>query len=74
MQYVGQTGRPFKTRFLKHFREMNKPNKFDTFLYRHFKQTGHSSLKVLIQPVENIIYDPNSSSKFKKYIKNTEKN
>ena len=65
MQYVGQTGRSLKTRFREHFRKMKKPNKFDTFLYRHFKNNGHSPSKIEIQPVEKIIYDPNSSTRLK---------
>ena len=44
---------------------MEKPNKFDTFFYRHFKRNGNSPSKILIQPVEKIIYDPNSSTRFK---------
>ena len=54
MQYVGQTGRSLKTRFREHFRIMKKPKKFDTFLYRHFKNNGHSPSKIVIQPVEKI--------------------
>ena len=65
MQYVGQTGRSLKTRFREHFRKMKKPKKFDTFLYRHFKNNGHSLSKIVIQPVEKIIYDPNSSTRLK---------
>ena len=65
MQYVGQTGRSLKTRFREHFRKMKKPKKFDTFLYRHFKNNGHSPSKIVIQPVEKIIYDPNSSTRLK---------
>ena len=65
MQYVGQTNRSLKTRFCEHFRKMNKPKKFDMFLYRHFKNNGRSPSKILIQPVENIINDPNSSSRLK---------
>ena len=61
----GQTGRYLKTRFRKHFRKIKKPKKFDTFLYRHFKNNGHSPSKIIIQPVEKIIYDPNSSSRLK---------
>ena len=47
---------------------MKKPKKFDTFLYHHFKSNGHSLSKIVIQPVEKIIYDPNSSTRLKKYI------
>ena len=63
MQYVGQTGRSLKTRFREHFSKMKKP-KNDTFLYRHCKNNGHSPSKIILQMVENIIYDPNSSSRF----------
>ena len=41
-----------------------KPKKIDTFLYQHFKRTGHSSDNVLAQPVEKMIYDENSSVRF----------
>ena len=37
----------------------------DTFLYRHFKNNGHSPSKIIIQPVEKIKYDPNSSTRLK---------
>ena len=74
MQYVGQTGRFLKTRFPEHFRKMKKPKKFDTFLYRHFKSNGHSPSKIVIQPVENIIYDPNSSTTLKKILRDMKLN
>ena len=35
-------------------RKMKKPNTFDTFLYRQFKQTGHSPSTVLIQTDEKL--------------------
>ena len=44
---------------------MKKPKKFDTFLCRHFKSNGHSPSKIVIQPLEKIIYDPNSSTRLK---------
>ena len=44
---------------------MKKPKKFDTFLYRHFKNNGHSPSKIVIQPVEKIIYDPNLTTRLK---------
>ena len=47
-------------------RKMKKPKIFDRFLYRHFKNNGHSPSKLVIQRVENNIYDPNSPSRFKK--------
>ena len=49
----------------KHFRKMKKPKKFDTFPYRHFKSNGHSPSKIVIQPVEKIIYYKNSSTRLK---------
>ena len=36
-----------------------------SFLYRHFKSNGHSPSKIVIQPLEKIIYDPNSSTRLK---------
>ena len=62
MQYVGQY---LKTGFREHFRNMKKPKIFDPFLYCHFKNNGRSPSKILIQPVEKNIYDPNSSSRLK---------
>ena len=67
MQYVGQTDWSLKIRFREHFHKMKKPKKFDTFLYRHFQSNGHSPSKIVIQPVEKIIYNPNSSTRLKKY-------
>ena len=60
MQYVGQTCRKLKNRF----GEIKKPKKIDTFLYQHFKRTGHSPDNVLVQPVEKLFYDENSSVTF----------
>ena len=57
MQYVGQTCRKLKNRFGEHYHKIKKPK----FLYQHFKRTGHSPDNVLVQPVENLIYDENSS-------------
>ena len=39
--------------------------KFDNFLYRHFKRKGNTPANILVQPVENITYDANSTSRFK---------
>ena len=44
---------------------MKKPKPIDTFLYKHFQLTGHSPNDVLVQPVEKLTYDKNSSSRFK---------
>ena len=41
---------------------MKKPKPIDTFLYQHFKRTPND---VLVQPVEKLTYDKNSSSRFK---------
>ena len=61
MQYVGQTCSKLKIRFGEHCSKITKPKKIDTFLYQHFKRTGHSPDNVLVQPVEKLIYDENSS-------------
>ena len=53
--------------FREHFRKMKKTKKIDTFLYRHFKSNGHSPSKIVIQLVEKIISDPNSSTRLKQY-------
>ena len=65
MQYVGQTCRALQKRFGEHYRRMKKPKPIDTFLYQHFKLTGHSPNDGLVQPVKKLTYDKNSSSKFK---------
>ena len=65
MQYVGQTSCALKIRFGDHYRRMKKPKRFDNFLYRHYKLTGHSPIKVLVQPVEILTYDENSTPRFK---------
>ena len=44
---------------------MKKPKPIDTFLYQHFKLTGHSPNDVLVQPVEKLTYEKDSSSRFK---------
>ena len=50
--------------FLKlDFLSTKKPRKIDNFLYRHFKQTNHSTSSISIQPVEKIIYGDNSTKK-----------
>ena len=35
------------------------------FLYRHFKPKGHTPANILVQPVEKITSDANSTSRFK---------
>ena len=42
MQYVGQTKRALKTRFKEHVLKIKKAKKIETFLYQHFRSTGHS--------------------------------
>ena len=64
MQYVGQTRLKLKNKFGEHYRKIKKPKKIDTFLYQRFKCTGHSPDNVLVQPVEKLIYDENSSVRF----------
>ena len=57
MQYVGQTCRALQKRFGEHYRRMKKPKPIDTFLYQHFKLTGHSPNDIVVQPVEKLTYD-----------------
>ena len=61
MRYVERTCRALQKRFCEHYRRMKKPKPINTFLYQHFKRTGHSSNDVLAQPVEKLTYDKNSS-------------
>ena len=69
MQYVGQTCRFLKTRFSEHCRQTKKPRKIDNFLYRHFKQTNHSTSSISIQPVEKIIYGDNSTKRYRNILR-----
>ena len=41
-----------KNRFGEHYRRLNKPNKTDNFLYRHFKRKDHTPANSLVQPVK----------------------
>jgi hypothetical protein len=43
---------------------MRNRSKFTTLLYQHFRKVGHSFKHVTIQPVEQIIYDSDTSSSF----------
>ena len=65
MQYVGQTIRALKIRFGEHHHRMKKPKRFDNFLYRHIKRTGHSPTKFSVQPVEIMTYDESFTPVFK---------
>ena len=65
MQYVGQTCRALQKRFDETYRRMKTPKPIDTFLYQHFKLTGHSPNDVLVQPMEKLTYDKNSLSRIK---------
>ena len=40
-----------------------KPGTIDNFLYRHFKQTNHSTSSIFIQHVEKTTYDDNSTKR-----------
>ena len=65
MQYVGQTGKSLKTRFREHFCKMKKPKKFDLFLIAISKVMVIHLVKIVIESVEKIIHDPNSSTRLK---------
>ena len=69
MQYVGQTCRFLKTRFSEHYRRTKKPRKIDNFLYRHFKQTNHSTSSISIQPVKKIVYGDNSTKRYRNILR-----
>ena len=69
LKYVGQTCRFLKTRFSEHYRRTKKPRKIDIFLYRHFKQTNHSTSSISIQPVEKITYGDNSTKRYRNILR-----
>ena len=69
MQYVGQTCRFLKARYPEHYRRTKKPRKNDNFLYRHFKQTNHSTSSISIQPVEKITYGDNSTKRYRNILR-----
>ena len=64
MQYLGQTCCKLKTIFGEHYCKIKKPEKIVAFLYQHFKCTGHSPDNILVQPVEKLSYDENSTVRF----------
>ena len=41
----------------------------DNFLYRHFKQTNHSTSSISIQPVEKITYGDNSTKIYRNILR-----
>ena len=45
------------------------PHKIDNFLYRHFKQTNHSTSSISIQPVEKITYGDNSTKRYRNILR-----
>ena len=54
---------PLSLGLVSTFVKWKKSLKIDKFLYRHFKNNGHSPSKIVIQPGEKNIYDPNSSTR-----------
>ena len=64
MQYVGKNWSSSQKRFGERYRRMNKPKNYN-FLYRHFKRKGHTPANILVQPVEKITYDANSTNRLK---------
>ena len=44
---------------------MRDRKKFTTFLYQHFRISGHTFKQVTIQPVEQVIYDAYTTSSYK---------
>ena len=65
MQYVGQTGRKMKERSREHIYKIKYRNKFNSFIYRHFKLDGHDLINLEVQIVECLTFDNNISSNFK---------
>ena len=58
-----------KQDFLSTIVEQKKPRKIDNFLYRHFKQTNHSTSSISIQPVEKITYGCNSTKRYRNILR-----
>ena len=54
-----------KTRFSEYCRRTKRTRKIDNFLYRHFKQTNHSTSSISIQPIEKITYGDNSTKRYR---------
>jgi hypothetical protein len=54
-----------KTRFGQHCSKIRNNSKINTFLYKHFKQSGHTLKHVTIQPLEKLIFDNSASRAFK---------
>ena len=48
---------------------MKKSHKIDNCLYRHFKYTYHSPSNISVQPAENIVYDGNSTKRYRNILK-----
>ena len=69
MQYVGQTCRFQKLDFLSTIVEQKSLTKLIIFLYRHFKQTNHSTSSISIQPVEKITYGDNSTKRYRNILR-----
>ena len=53
-----------QTRFGELYFKIKKPKRIDTFLNQHFKCTGHSPKNILVQPVDKLSYDENSTVRF----------
>ena len=64
MQCVGQICRKLQTRFGEQYCKIKKPKRIDTFLNQHFKCNGHSPNNILVQPVDKLSYDKNSTVRF----------
>ena len=67
MQYVGQTKCKLIERFREHFNKKTK--QIDTFLYKHFTRAGNSlsSDKNFVQPNEEMIFNSNSTERYKTF-------
>ena len=55
IQYVGQTSRELKIRYREHYYNIGNTSKHKTYLYQHFRNTGHTVNNLFIQPVEQVI-------------------
>ena len=56
-KYVGQTSNKLKVRFNQNAYAIRNLSKFNTYIYQHFKSTGHKLNNICIQPIEKVSYD-----------------
>lgn len=69
MQYVGQTSKRLKDRFRQHSYAIRNNSKYKTYLYQHFKYSGHSLKHISIHIVEQVSYPNGCSQSYKNILR-----